>query len=136
MMDLLLKSFFRQITLCLNSGFTTTSCSSNCLTVMRIGNITGSKNPRYLCTGSIPLRNDIAYFIRFKIGFEDIRIRLMTDSQEKSIYRQCITFFIRFTRLTPSTPFSPNRPTALCSNNTSILSWFNTRSCMIFDARR
>ena len=64
---------------------------------MRIGNITGSKNPRYLCTGSIPLRNDIAYFIRFKIGFEDIRIRLMTDSQEKSIYGQCITFFIRFT---------------------------------------
>ena len=35
-----------------------------------------------------------------------------------------------------ASPFSPNKPTALCSNSTSILSCFITRSCIILEARR
>ena len=48
-------------------------------------------------TRTIAFCYDITCFIRIQIRLEDIRIRLMTNSQEESINSQIITFFIRFT---------------------------------------
>ena len=63
---------------------------------MRIGNISCRKNSGNFCTGTITFRDDIAHFVRINVFFKDFSIRLMSDSQEETVDRQAVTFFIRF----------------------------------------
>ena len=64
---------------------------------MRIGNISCRKNSGNFCTGTITFRDDITHFVRINVFFKYFSIRLMSDSQEETVDRQAITFFIRFT---------------------------------------
>ncbi len=65
---------------------------------MRIGNISRRKNSGNFCTGTITFRDDIAHFVRINVFFlKDFSIRLMSDSQEETVDRPAVTFFIRFT---------------------------------------
>ena len=100
---------------------------------MGIGYIPCSKYSGYLRTWTITIGNNIPHFIRVDIILEYIRIRFMTDSQEETVNRQIVTFFIRFT---PAS-YKVYAFYAIIPIQTDI-NTFNstTRSCIIFDARK
>lgn len=91
---------------------------------MRVGYVAGSKHTRNTRAGSIAFGHNVTRFVGGYPRLEDLGIRFVTNSQEETVDGYVVAFFvgspIRFTTCMPSTPFSPNNPTALCSNNTVI----------------
>ena len=63
---------------------------------MRVSYVTGSKHARDSSARCIPFGNNVAYFIGLHPWLEDFRVRLMSDSQEKSVNCNVITLFIGF----------------------------------------
>ena len=77
---------------------------------------------------------DTCFLFRLnRIGMPDsLQEFLMSDTLKiglslKDDFNSCLLY---------TSPFSPYKPTALCSNSTLMLGWFITRACIILDARK
>ena len=73
------------------------ACDS--LTVVRVGNIAGSKYARYFCTRSCSFRDDVANFVGVYVGLKDVGVRFMADGEEESVNSNVVTLLFRFTHL-------------------------------------
>lgn len=76
---------------------TATACSCcDCLTIVRIGNVAGSKYAGHIGARSIAYGLDISYLVEVESLFEHIAVRLVTDSKEEAVDRQIVFLLVGF----------------------------------------
>ena len=91
-----LEAVLVKIAFCLDCSLTARGCSCDSLTVERICYVPCCEDSWNLGAWCSSLSEDIAYFVSIDPWGKELRVRVMTDSEEEAIYWEVYTLLIGF----------------------------------------